>query len=97
MESGLTAYCCTIRGLCGDTKDWKLGAIPFNSMLMFTAQQDNGYNCPSRGGGQTDMPIIPSAEVNLNGKAYRWLRAAVGQWQLQDRFCNPGPVQFYGM
>lgn len=95
VESGLTGYCCTIRGLCGDKKDWKLGAVPLNSMLMFTAQQDSGYAGPYRG-NQSDVPIIPSAEVNLNGKAYRWLRAAVGQWQLQDRFCNPGPVQFYG-
>lgn len=95
VESGLTGYCTTIRGLCGTTQEWKLGAIPFNSMLKFTAQQESCYLSDIQH-GKNDMPIIPSAEVNLNGKAYRWLRSAVGQWQLQDRFCNPGPVQFHG-
>lgn len=94
VESGLTAHCCTIRGLCGEKKDWKLAAIPFNSMLMFTAQQDEVH--PELR-GKKELPIIPSAEVNLNGKAYRWMRTAVSQWQLQDRFCNPGPIQFDGL
>jgi 6-phosphofructokinase len=95
IESGLTGYCATIRGLCGETQEWKLGTIPFNSMLSFTASQDTTY-FSNRSNDKNDVPIIPSADVNLNGKAYHWLRAAAGQWQLQDRFCNPGPLQFHG-
>lgn len=63
-------------------------------MFNFMAAQDDVH--PDLRERQSDMPIIPSAEVNLAGKAYRWMKTAVGQWQLQDRFCNPGPVQFDG-
>lgn len=45
----------------------------------------------------TDLPVIPSAEVNLDGKAYRWMKTAAEQWTLEDRFCNPGPIQFSGL
>ncbi|PHJ20129.1 6-phosphofructokinase, partial [Cystoisospora suis] len=44
----------------------------------------------------TDLPVIPSAEVNLDGKAYRWMKTAAEHWTLEDRFCNPGPIQFTG-
>lgn len=64
-------------------------------MFQFMVSQDE-IHPDLKGRQSTDMPIIPSAEVNLKGKAYRWMKAASGQWQLQDRFCNPGPVQFDG-
>jgi len=96
IESGLTGHCCTIRGLVSGPEDWKLGAIPFNSLLqIIPAQQDVHPDLKSR--IKDHLPVMPAAEVRPTCKAYRWMKTAVEQWQNSDRFCNPGPVQFKGI
>ncbi|CBZ51912.1 Phosphofructokinase, related [Neospora caninum Liverpool] len=114
VESGVTGHCCSIRGLCGPVKDWRLGSIPFVTLMKLVPTPQDNPAFAARGPGNdaalvntakdirqqrsvmTDLPIIPSAEVNLDGKAYRWMKTAAEQWALEDRFCNPGPIQFTG-
>ncbi|ANQ07486.1 6-phosphofructokinase [Plasmodium coatneyi] len=94
IESGLTGYIVSIRGLCGNIKDWKLFAIPFISLMNILPRgQDSKY---LKSASKGDLPVIPSAPVDLNGKAYRSLKIALQKWQMEDRFCNPGPIQFEG-
>ncbi|CRG96703.1 6-phosphofructokinase, putative [Plasmodium gallinaceum] len=94
IESGLTGYIVSIRGLCGNVKDWKLFAIPFISLMKILPRgQENKY---LKSASKGDLPVIPSAPVDLNGKAYRSLKIALQKWQMEDRFCNPGPIQFEG-
>ncbi|CAA9987425.1 6-phosphofructokinase, putative [Plasmodium knowlesi strain H] len=94
IESGLTGYIVSIRGLCGNIKDWKLFAIPFISLMKILPRgQDSKY---LKSASKGDLPVIPSAPVDLNGKAYRSLKIALQKWQMEDRFCNPGPIQFEG-
>ncbi|PFH36367.1 6-phosphofructokinase [Besnoitia besnoiti] len=110
VESGVTGHCCSIRGLCGPVSDWHLGSIPFVTLMkLVPTPQDNPTFAASdsalrntatdirqQRSVMTDLPVIPSAEVNLEGKAYRWMKTAAEQWTLEDRFCNPGPIQFTG-
>ncbi|KAH0474251.1 MAG: uncharacterized protein KVP18_004812 [Porospora cf. gigantea A] len=100
VESGLTAMCCTIRGLVGPTADWKAFVIPMNCMLALVPSQQEVHHELGKARNNsnvTDIPIIPSSEVNLESKAFRWMKTALDeQWMLQDRFCNPGPIQFDG-
>lgn len=101
VESRITGHLTTIRGLCGDVSEWKLGAVPFNSLLtVIPIEQDMqvhpDLNQTRRLNKQKDLPIIPNAEVNLNCKALRWMKVARRGWADQDRFCNPGPIQFWG-
>eukprot|EP00921_Rhytidocystis_pertsovi_P005208 GHVQ01009018.1.p1 GENE.GHVQ01009018.1~~GHVQ01009018.1.p1 ORF type:complete len:1639 (+),score=226.92 GHVQ01009018.1:122-5038(+) len=95
IESGLTGYCTTIRGLCGNVEDWKLGGVPFVSLLRIVPNVTENHHGWS-GDTKSDVPVIPSAEVDLQGKAFRWMKTAMEQWSSQDRFCNPGPMQFHG-
>lgn len=94
IESGLTGYIVSIRGLCGNVKDWKLFAIPLVSLMKILprGQENKSLKEVSKG----DLPVIPSAPVDLNGKAYRSLKIALQKWQMEDRYCNPGPIQFEG-
>ncbi|KNA00356.1 6-phosphofructokinase [Plasmodium vivax North Korean] len=94
IESGLTGYIVSIRGLCGNIKDWKLFAIPFISLMKILPRGQGSKYLKSASKG--DLPVIPSAPVDLNGKAYRSLKIALQKWQMEDRFCNPGPIQFEG-
>ncbi|SBS85319.1 6-phosphofructokinase, putative [Plasmodium ovale] len=94
IESGLTGYIVSIRGLCGNVKDWKLFAIPFISLMKILPRGQGSKYLKSASKG--DLPVIPSAPVDLNGKAYRSLKIALQKWQMEDRFCNPGPIQFEG-
>ncbi|KAI4839390.1 ATP-dependent 6-phosphofructokinase [Plasmodium brasilianum] len=94
IESGLTGYIVSIRGLCGNVKDWKLFAIPFISLMKILPRGQGSKYLKNASKG--DLPVIPSAPVDLNGKAYRSLKVALQKWQMEDRFCNPGPIQFEG-
>lgn len=101
IESGLSGYVTTIRGLCGPVSDWKLGAIPFNSLLTLIPIQQEiqvhpELNDSRKSSDKSDMPIIPNAEINLKCKALGWLKLAREGWEDTDRFCNPGPIQFWG-
>ncbi|KAH7648855.1 pyrophosphate-dependent phosphofructokinase [Cryptosporidium bovis] len=91
VESGLTGHLCSIRGLCGEVSDWRMTAIPFNCLMKIVPSNDETH--PELPG---NMPTIPSSEVDLKGKAYRWLKIVQDHWAMQDRFCNPGPIQFDG-
>eukprot|EP01055_Gregarina_sp_Pseudo9_P002108 Gregarina_sp_Pseudo_9__2107@NODE_246_length_3446_cov_5_179043_g229_i0_p1_GENE_NODE_246_length_3446_cov_5_179043_g229_i0NODE_246_length_3446_cov_5_179043_g229_i0_p1_ORF_typecomplete_len872_score224_71PFK/PF00365_20/6_9e02PFK/PF00365_20/7_9e51_NODE_246_length_3446_cov_5_179043_g229_i07503365 len=101
VESRITGHLTTIRGLCGEVSEWKLGAVPFNSLLtVIPIEQDMqvhpDLHLTRKLNKQKDLPIIPNAEVNLNCKALRWMKVARRGWADQDRFCNPGPIQFWG-
>ncbi|EZG62792.1 6-phosphofructokinase [Gregarina niphandrodes] len=98
VESAITGHLTTVRGLTGDVKDWKLGAIPFNCLLTLVPSQQNDAVHPqlSTAYTQEQLPILPNAETDLNSKALRWLMVARASWSKQDRFCNPGPIQFWG-
>lgn len=42
VESGVTGHCCSIRGLCGNPKEWHLGSVPFVSLMRLVPNvQDN--------------------------------------------------------
>jgi len=91
VESGLTGYCTTVRGLCGPSHSWKLAAVPIPSMMKVVPRSGDDTMK-----GFENLPVVPSAEVDLEGKAFRWMKNSLSGWEMEDRFCNPGPIQFSG-
>lgn len=91
VESGVTGHCCSIRGLCGNPKEWHLGSVPFVSLMRLvpnvqdnptltaatqktgTSAADGVMDRTSRTPSVTEQPVIPSSEVSLDGKAYRYI------------------------
>jgi len=60
IESGLTGYCPTARGITGNINEWNLGGIPLINMTGLKAKSTYGDN----------LPVIASSEVNLKGNFY---------------------------
>ncbi|KAK2195532.1 bifunctional Pyrophosphate-dependent phosphofructokinase PfpB/ATP-dependent 6-phosphofructokinase/Phosphofructokinase superfamily/Phosphofructokinase domain [Babesia duncani] len=95
VESGLTGYCCSIRGLCGSVEDWMLFAIPLTCLMKIAPNVLELLHIPYNF-AKGDLPIIPSATVELTSKAFKKFRVARNQWLVEDLFVNPGPMQFDG-
>eukprot|EP00922_Rhytidocystis_sp_ex-Travisia-forbesii_P059945 GHVS01088861.1.p1 GENE.GHVS01088861.1~~GHVS01088861.1.p1 ORF type:complete len:1296 (+),score=269.55 GHVS01088861.1:54-3890(+) len=87
VESGLTGYATSMRGLCGAHTSWMPVAIPLVAMLRMPPP-DEMY--------ASKVPMVLSEQVKLDGKAMKQLQNASRMWEQEDRFCNPGPLQFYG-
>ncbi|CEL99112.1 unnamed protein product [Vitrella brassicaformis CCMP3155] len=89
IESSLTGYVTTVRGLCGPSQTWRMATLPVTAMLKVLPERETqAYG--------RQVPMVPSAEVELNGRPFKALRSATEYWENEDRFCNPGPIQFQG-
>lgn len=85
IQNNLTGYCVTARGLSGPVEKWKCAGVPLVSMTSVKGKSQYGDN----------KTIIPSGNVNLNGKAFLELKSRRKEWVFEDHYCNPGPIQFF--
>eukprot|EP01017_Pseudomicrothorax_dubius_P042458 TRINITY_DN6933_c0_g1_i4.p1 TRINITY_DN6933_c0_g1~~TRINITY_DN6933_c0_g1_i4.p1 ORF type:complete len:461 (+),score=153.97 TRINITY_DN6933_c0_g1_i4:42-1385(+) len=85
-SAGVTGYCVTARGLTGPVDNWFCGGIPLVAMSHAKAKSAYG----------TNMAVIPSTEVDVNGAAFKELARLRDNWRLVDSYFNPGPIQFAG-
>lgn len=89
VEAQLTGYVTSIRGLCGPPGTWKMSVIPITALMKVMPEKE--MRCYGR-----NIPMVPCAEVDLQGKPYTAFRNVQEQWETEDHFCNPGPIQFSG-
>lgn len=87
VEGGLTGYVTSMRGLCGSYQSWRPTAVPVTAMLRIPPP-DEMY--------ASKTPMVLADMVKINGKALMQLQNASHMWEQEDRFCNPGPLQFFG-
>lgn len=87
IQNNLTGMCVTARGLASHPTDWKVGGVPFISMMA----KKNKSSVYGR-----DKLIIQSGEVDLEGGVYQKAKVASKAWEFYDRFINPGPTQLFG-
>eukprot|EP01017_Pseudomicrothorax_dubius_P042456 TRINITY_DN6933_c0_g1_i2.p1 TRINITY_DN6933_c0_g1~~TRINITY_DN6933_c0_g1_i2.p1 ORF type:complete len:110 (+),score=32.58 TRINITY_DN6933_c0_g1_i2:42-332(+) len=66
--------------------NWFCGGIPLVAMSHAKAKSAYG----------TNMAVIPSTEVDVNGAAFKELARLRDNWRLVDSYFNPGPIQFAG-
>jgi len=89
VEAGLTGHMNSIRGLCGPPATWKMTSVPIACLLKVMPDREMKQY------GRT-VPMVPLAEVDLQGKPNAAFQSAVDEWEGGDHFCNPGPIQFAG-
>lgn len=101
VESGLTGFVTSVRGLCNPPTNWRFSALPI-SVLLKILPDIEGAAYGRR------VPMVPCADVDLNDSTYRTFQAGAElvrsyfkftycvQWDLADTFCNPGSIQFEG-
>jgi len=46
-------------------------------------------------GYEKEVLNVPSDNVDLKSKTYQKAKSQSKQWRIQDRYTNPGPIQFY--
>lgn len=93
IQNGLTGYCVTAKGLSGKrvinilgpVEKWTCAGIPLLAMTAVKGKSQYGDN----------KCIIPSSNVDLEGKPFLGLKTRRRQWIFEDHYSNPGPIQFY--
>ena len=43
-----------------------------------------------------NKPIVDSANVELKSRVFREFEVRRGDWELNDHYSNPGPIQYFG-
>lgn len=85
IRGGATGYMTTARGLCGDVSTWSLGGIPISALMKLKAKSQYG----------SGKLVVPSSEVDTKGKAFQKVLENLKLWALEERYSNPGPIQYY--
>ncbi len=84
IDQGATGYMSSIRGLVLPAEEWTIGGIPLLEMM----------DIELRSGRQA--AVIKKAFVNLNSEPYLSFEEMGKRWQMEDDYCYPGPIQFFG-
>eukprot|EP01055_Gregarina_sp_Pseudo9_P000507 Gregarina_sp_Pseudo_9__506@NODE_1324_length_1689_cov_59_036364_g1223_i1_p1_GENE_NODE_1324_length_1689_cov_59_036364_g1223_i1NODE_1324_length_1689_cov_59_036364_g1223_i1_p1_ORF_typecomplete_len512_score130_81PFK/PF00365_20/4_6e52_NODE_1324_length_1689_cov_59_036364_g1223_i11131537 len=89
VESDLTGFVTSVRGLCARPADWRFTAVPLSVLMRIMPEaESNAYG--------RKIPMVPCADVDLNGSAYKAFASGAESWEISDAFCNPGPIQYSG-
>ncbi|MDB5102512.1 MAG: diphosphate--fructose-6-phosphate 1-phosphotransferase [Fibrobacteres bacterium] len=84
VRSGRTGYMASIRNVSKGVDQWAAGGIPIT--MMFNMEQRHGHL----------KPVIQKALVELEGPAFKALAKSRADWEVQDAFIYPGPIQYFG-
>ncbi len=84
VRSGKTGYMASIRGVSKGIEQWSPGGIPIT--MLFNMETRHGHL----------KPVIQKALVELEGPAFKALTASRSQWEIEDAFIYPGPIQYFG-
>lgn len=84
IKAKANGYICCLKNLTEAVGEW----IPFGAPIvnMLTIEQRKG----------TDKAVIKKALVDPLGKPFALLIKNRAYWSLNDDYCYPGPIQFFG-
>jgi pyrophosphate--fructose-6-phosphate 1-phosphotransferase len=84
ISSGKNGYMAGIKNLAANVEKWIPIGIPLVSMLAFEQR-----------GGKSKV-VISKALVDLEGEPFKFLQAERESWAIDDNYCFPGPIQYFG-
>ena len=84
VASGATAYMATAHCLAAPTADWRLAGVPLYSLMSADRRAGNA------------VAVIRPSQVDLHGASFRRFALIRPIVQAEERYCNPGPMQFEG-
>lgn len=79
-----TGYICFVKNLARPVEEWQIGAR--NLVTMMTTEKRLGK----------EKPVIKKAFVELSGQPFHLFQEQRQNWLLEDDYCYPGPIQFFG-
>lgn len=84
LDSGVNAACVAVKDVIKHPSQWRIGAVPILALLH--SQPKSGY--------KRQQLVVPSHEVLLTDVAYQYFKSQERVWKMEDRYCNPGPIQY---
>ncbi len=84
IDGGHSGYMGVVRHLAEAVEKWEIAGIPL-TMLM---------NLEERKGRL--KPVIQKTLVDLECEPFRYLEAHRKEWEIEDHYRSPGPIQFVG-
>lgn len=84
VASGATGYMSCVQNLTKPVEEWTAAGVPLVSMMVI--EQRDGK----------EKPVIQKALVDLDGRPFQTLQEMRESWALDDNYCFPGPIQFFG-
>jgi len=84
INSGLSGYMASVKGLAKGLDNMVAGGIPVT--MMMNLEQRHGKK----------KPVIRKALVELEGKPFNTFKAKRKEWATNTRFSYPGPIQYFG-
>ena len=84
IDHGFTSYMACVSNLTSGPQQWGVGGVPLTALM----------NIEKRKG--KEKPVIEKKLVELDGKAFKHFAKLREQWGMQDEYCFPGPIQFFG-
>ena len=84
INSGVTGYMSSVRGLTKPSVQWIAGGIPITMMM----------NMERRHGAM--KPVIQKALVSLDGEPFKKFASQREGWAINTDFVYPGPIQYFG-
>ncbi|MBS0652695.1 MAG: diphosphate--fructose-6-phosphate 1-phosphotransferase [Verrucomicrobia bacterium] len=84
IDSGHSGYMCFVKDLARPVSQWQMGGVPLTSLMNFEMRK-----------GQL-KPVIKKALVDLKGKSFHVFSENRKKWGVDDPYCFPGPIQFFG-
>lgn len=84
IDAEVTGYMCCVQNLISPVEQWTIKGRSL--VTMIDVEQRHGKA----------KPVISKALVDLNGAPFGRLREMRAKWELEDEYCFPGPIQFFG-
>ncbi len=82
IKEGMTGYMSCVRNLNSPVANWQVGGVPITALMHLEMRK-----------GKL-KPVIQKALVDLNGNVFSQFKKLRKQWELEDHYISPGPIQF---
>jgi hypothetical protein len=95
----MSGYMATINNLRSNVSSWEIAAVPITALL----ETDDDFNASSNINfipsstaaiSAGSRPHVPKNKVSLSSSAYVALAANRASWAVDDKYENPGPIQY---
>ena len=84
LDSGVNGAAVAVKDVIKHPSQWRIGSVPILALLR--SQPKVGY--------ARQALSVPSQEVELTDVAYQYHKSKERNWKMEDKYCNPGPIQY---
>jgi diphosphate-dependent phosphofructokinase len=84
INQGFTGYMAYVQKLAQPIADWQIGAVPLVNLMDLEHRKGK------------IKPVVCKAKVDLKGAPYLSFIEQREKWAINEDYCYPGPIQFFG-